>query len=130
RPGLGITEERRHIDKDRVEEVLELVGMNLQIVDVVLVVVEADLLHPLLDSTREGCPLVTGEVERARSAEMLEQLLEAHGIVCIRRCRPPPFSQCLLRSPGCLLRRHWCAIDAMFAGFARCPRDRVGTAYR
>ncbi len=75
-PRPRVAEEGRHVDQDRVEEVRELVGVDLQVVDVVGVALHADHVHPLGDAAHQARPLVPREVEAAGAAEVLQQQLE------------------------------------------------------
>src|SRR4051794_20628371 len=91
-PRRGIAEEPRDVDEDRVEQRGELVGLDLEVVEVGGVVADADLLHPLADAALERRALVAGEVEAARPLQVLEEHLERRvGVVGAgRRVRHDP----------------------------------------
>jgi hypothetical protein len=62
-PGVGVAEEARYVDQDRVEQRGELARFELQDVLVVLVGVNADLAHPMSYLTHQARALVAGEIE-------------------------------------------------------------------
>src|SRR5262249_48830665 len=74
--GRLVAKERGDVDEDRVEELHELLGMHLEVLDIALVVLDAHHLHAPLHASLEARPLVAGEVEAALLLEKLEQGLE------------------------------------------------------
>ena len=80
-PCLGVAEEAGDVDQDRVEQRAELVGVDLQLVDVLAVLRHTDLAHPVPHAPHETRALVAGEVEAARLLEVAQQPLE----VVVRR---------------------------------------------
>src|SRR5262249_3566183 len=75
-PGGQIAEEARDVDQDRVEEERELLGVDLEIVDVVVEGGDVDHLHALENPSHQTRALVGREVEPARALEILEERLE------------------------------------------------------
>ena len=76
-PHLGIAEERRHVDQDRVEQRGELVGVDLQVVEIAIELVNLDRLHPLAHAAHQAGRLVGGEVEAAVLPEVLDDAFES-----------------------------------------------------
>src|SRR5262249_41665886 len=101
-PGAGIAEEGRHVDQDRVEQVRELLGVDLEVVDVVGEVADADDLHPLLDSPHQGRALVGREVEPAGPLEVVEEALQLGR--CLGRHPASPVATSVARAEGISLR--------------------------
>src|SRR5262245_48204032 len=75
-PGGLVAKECRHVDQDRVEQARELLGMDLEVVDVVCEIADADDLHPLLDAAHQGRALVGREVEAAGPLQVVEEAFE------------------------------------------------------
>ena len=82
-PRLRVAEERRDVDQNRVEQDLELLGVNLEIVAILGDAGQMQLVEPLLHSPSERWTLVAGEVEPARRVEIVEQEFE----LWVGRCR-------------------------------------------
>lgn len=75
-PGIGVPEEARDVDQDRVEEGGELLGLQRQHVLVLVERPDTDLVHAVAHAAYQARPLVAGEVEGAVVAEELQQPLE------------------------------------------------------
>ena len=75
-PSVRVPEELGDVDQDLVEQHRKLVRMHLQVVEVGGEVVDAELLAALGDSPHEARALVAGEVDSARLAQVLDQVLE------------------------------------------------------
>ena len=80
RPDIRIAEERRDVDEDGVEERAELLLVDLEVVEVFLERLDAHLLHPLHEAAHQARSLVRSEIEAARLAEMIENLVEVRRI--------------------------------------------------
>src|SRR3954447_382440 len=76
RPVLRVAEEPGDVDQDGVEEDGELLGMELQVLDVADVAVDSHLLHALAYPALERRALVSREVEAAVVLEKLEEHVE------------------------------------------------------
>ena len=76
-PRVGVAEEPRHVDQDRVEQLRELVGVDLEVVEVLGVRRQPEHLHAAADASAERGALVAGEVEAAAPMQVLEHRLEA-----------------------------------------------------
>ena len=72
-PGRRVAEEGGDVDQDRVEEAGELLGVDLEIVGVAAIGGRAHGVHPVGDAAHQAGALVSGEVESAAAAEVLEQ---------------------------------------------------------
>src|SRR5262245_16164455 len=81
-PDLLVTEEGGDVDQDEVEQRRELVRMDLEVVQVFGVRVDADELHPFVDPAPERRALVPGEVEPATVPQELQERLE-HPVVAV-----------------------------------------------
>src|SRR5262249_6810947 len=75
-PGGRIPKERRHVDEDGVEELAELVGVLLEVVDVVGVRTDSHGFHASLDAAHQARALVPREVEAAAALDVVQQGLE------------------------------------------------------
>ena len=75
-PGLGIAEELGDVDQQHLEQLLVLVGVDLEVVQVVAEGLRADGLHPAPEATLQARTLVAGEVQPATALEELQQRLE------------------------------------------------------
>jgi hypothetical protein len=75
-PRLGVAEEARDVDQDGVEQRVELVRVQLQVVDVVAVVGDRHLAHPVRDAPHQARALVPGEVEAPRLLQVREHVFE------------------------------------------------------
>ena len=75
-PRLLVTEEARNVDEDCIEQLDELVRVPFQVIEILVVGLHAETLHPLLCSASEARALVTGEVESTVRLDVLDQSLE------------------------------------------------------
>ena len=75
-PRWSVAKEARDVDQHGVEEGGELLGMHLEVVEVVAEALQVERLYPLGHTPRETRPLVPGEVESAAHPEILEERLE------------------------------------------------------
>ena len=73
-PRRRVAEEAGDVDEDRVEELGELVGVDLEVVEVVAVAADLDALHALAEAAFQARALVAAEVEAAGALEELQQL--------------------------------------------------------
>src|SRR3954467_15428060 len=80
-PCWRVSEERRDVDQDGVEQRGELVSAGLQKIEVVLVALASDLVHPVSHAARQRRALVSGEVETPLIAHVAQQGLER--FVCL-----------------------------------------------
>ncbi len=90
-PRLGVAEETGDIDKDSVEEEVELFGMMLQVVLVPVVGGNAHGLQAPVDPPDEARPLVGGDVEAAGLLQVLEKILHPFTgvlLTIVRHARP------------------------------------------
>src|SRR5206468_10326640 len=75
-PGIRVSEELRDVDEDHVEEEAELLRMDLEVVEVLLIALDAEHLHPALEAPRQRRALVPAKVEAAAALQMGEERLE------------------------------------------------------
>src|SRR5262249_27552953 len=80
------------VDQQRVEELRVLVGMHLEVVEVVAVALALDGVHPPPEAALQAGALVAGEVEAARAPEELEQGLEGW-VLLFAHSAPPAASR-------------------------------------
>src|SRR5439155_1079550 len=81
--------EARDVDQHGVEQGGELLGMHLEVVEVVAEALQVERLYALGHTPRDARPLVAGEVESAGGAEMLEEHLEHAALFRLRHCTCP-----------------------------------------
>src|SRR5689334_17919831 len=75
-PARPVAKETRDVDEHRVEQQGEFVGMHLEVVEVVAIVRASNSLEPLRDASLERGPLISGEIESARTTQVFEEWLE------------------------------------------------------
>jgi hypothetical protein len=75
-PGVRIAEEPGDVDEDRVEQLAELLGMDLEIVQVVGVFLEAQGVQPLAHPAHQARALVGAEVEASAALQIGKQRLK------------------------------------------------------
>jgi hypothetical protein len=75
-PGRPVAKERGDVDQHRVEQLTELLGMNLEVIDVIAEALDADAVHALAHPAHQARLLVGSEVEPAGAPQILEQPLE------------------------------------------------------
>src|SRR5262245_28104499 len=114
----------RDVDEDRVEQLGELIRTDLQVVEVVAIVRDADVRHALRDPPLEARPLVAGEVEAARRLEEGQQLVEVavQLTVWCHQAAVPDLSS-VSSAPADLLKRAIASLTA--AACASVARARV-----
>jgi len=78
-PHLRVAEELGDVDQDGVEQGRELVGVDLEKVEVGRVALNADGLHAAVDASLQAGALVAGEVEPTVVAQIGQQLLKLLG---------------------------------------------------
>src|SRR5262249_59836539 len=100
-PGRRVAEETRDVDEHCVEQLGELIGMQLQVVDVLVVAVDTNVGHPLGDAALHAGPLIAGEVKPAALADELQQRVQR---VLDRRAHQlePPASTASSASPAAI----------------------------
>ena len=72
-PRLGISKVTGHVDEDGVEEGGEFVGVRFQVFEIIGVILDADLRHPLGDPAYQGRPFVAAEVEATGIPNVLQK---------------------------------------------------------
>src|SRR6266566_1727580 len=72
-PRLGISKVAGHIDEDGVEEGGEFVGVRLQVFEIIGIVLDAHLRHPLGHPAYQRRPLVAAEVEATGIPNVLQK---------------------------------------------------------
>src|SRR6266576_389932 len=72
-PRLGISKVTGHVDEDGVEEGGEFVGVRLQVFDIIGIIFDADLRHPLGDPAYQRRPFVAAEVEATGVPNVLQK---------------------------------------------------------
>jgi hypothetical protein len=75
-PRLGIPKEARYVDQNRVEQRGELLGVHLQILEILRVVGGAHLGHSMVHPAGQAGAFVAGEVKTAVFFQMQQQCLE------------------------------------------------------
>jgi hypothetical protein len=75
-PHRRVAEKTGDVDQDRVEQVGEFLGVNLEVVDVAGVVLDVDRLHPLVDAPDQAGTLVPAKIKAAGALEVIQQRFE------------------------------------------------------
>ena len=75
-PGQIVSEERGHVDEERVEKARVLRGMRLEVADVGTEAVDADRAHALRQTADQADAFVSAQVEAAGAMEVVEQFGE------------------------------------------------------
>ena len=122
-PRRRVAEKRSDVDEDGVEELGELLRVDLEMVDVGLVIVEAQELHAPRHAPQQARALVAGEVEAAALLQEFEQPLElavlflfTHVSASTASAAPERSRRARARSP----RARWRARPPACRGTPRC----------